>query len=234
MSGSLDATITACDLLATPPLDQLGLVEPVPHDLVNIRAALRACVEAVAVSPEDPRLLAHLARVLTLEERYDEALHYFNAAVDQGNFAAYGGLVNAYRFGLGVPADNVKAAEYARKGALLGVTALKRRSAVHYRNGWGVPQSFNELRRWLQLASDFGAASATVALGDIYRRGEGVPKDPWGDGASHRRAAAAGWTDAMNLVGVGYMRGEGAEEDFEQGIAWLSRASEQGNPYSAY
>ena len=51
VSGSLDATITACDLLATPPLDQLGLVEPVPHDLVNTRAALRACVEAVAAAP---------------------------------------------------------------------------------------------------------------------------------------------------------------------------------------
>ena len=38
----------------------------------------------------------------------------------------------------------------------------------------------------------------------------------------------------MNLVGVGYMKGEGAEKDFKQGIAWLSRASEEGNPYSAY
>ena len=117
--------------------------------------------------------------MLTLEERYDEALHYFDEAVEHGNFAAYGGLVNAYRFGLGVPVDNVKAADYARTGALLGVTALRTTLAVHYRNGWGVPQSFNESRRWLELASDFGAPGATVALGDIYRRGEGVPQDPW-------------------------------------------------------
>ncbi|HRD47956.1 MAG TPA: hypothetical protein PLF78_15940, partial [Caulobacter sp.] len=42
--GGLMAEITACDILATGVGDVMALVEPVPHDLVNTRAALRACV----------------------------------------------------------------------------------------------------------------------------------------------------------------------------------------------
>jgi TPR repeat protein len=41
--------------------------------------------------------------------------------------------------------------------------------------------------------------------------------------AYYRQAAALGSTDAMNLVGLAYMRGEGVAQDPDTGIAWLAR-----------
>lgn len=232
--GGLDSLLTACDLLATGPADPLGLVEPIPHDLVNTRAALRACIEAVTNDPENPRLLGLLARVLNLEERYDEALYYFTAAADNGSSSGFGGLAEAYRFGLGVPEDLARSAEYVRQGALLGNVSLRLQMGVYYREGWGVPQSFSEARRWLENAAGFGFPNALSALADLYRNGQGVPQDHAKALTYYRQAAAGGHTDAMNSVGMAYMRGEGVERDLAQGIYWLSRASEQGNPYSAH
>ncbi|WP_343079637.1 caspase family protein [Ostreiculturibacter nitratireducens] len=230
----LSDEITDCDILATGVGDIYGLVEPVPHDLVNTRAALRACIEATTEDRKNPRLLGLLARVLKLEKRYDEARYYYLSAAEEGNSGAYGGLADLYRFGLGVPQDLQRAAGYARKGALMGNAPLRVLMGVYYKQGWGVPQSFEEARRWTEIASYTGFASAHTALGDFYRRGQGVEKDPATALTHFQMAAALGQTDAMNNIGMAYMRGDGVEADTTIGITWLSRASELGNPYSAF
>lgn len=232
--GGLGVLITECDILATGLGDIYGLVEPVPHDLVNTRAALRACIEAVSLEPQNERVLALLGRVLKLEERYEEARYYYQRATEAGNSTAFGGLSELYRFGLGVELDLERAAQYAREGALRGNAPMRQVLANYYKQGWGVPQSFTEARRWLEIASINGYPAAVTALGDMYRRGQGVPKDPGVALKYYRQAAASGKTDAMNNIGMAYMRGEGVEADTNQGIYWLSRASEQGNPYSAF
>jgi TPR repeat protein len=232
--GGLGSVITECDVLATGPGDVMGLVSPVPHDLVNIRAALRACTNAVTNEPESARLLGLLARVLRLDDRFEEARFYYEKAAALGNPTANGGLSDIHRYGLGVPSDKVKSADYARRGAMMGAAPLQVLVAMHYREGWGVPQSFSEARRWLEISANSGYASGITALGDLYQRGQGVPKDPAQAFEFYRQAAALGKTDAMNNIGIGYMRGEGVAEDLGAGIWWLSRASEQGNPYAPY
>lgn len=232
--GGLGAIITECDLLATRGGDVMALVEPVPHDLVNTRAALRACIAAVGDDPDNPRLIGNLARVLVLEERYDEARFYFELASELGNPTGFGGLAELYRYGLGVEPDLARAAEYTRQGALMGSATLRVGLAVFYRNGWGVPQSYSEALSWLQLAAMAGDTVGLQALGDMYARGEGTEQDPARALTFYKRAADAGSTDAMNAIGMAYMRGEGVEVDLNQGIQWLTRASERGNPYSAF
>jgi len=234
VAGGLGALITECDVLATGVGDVFGLVEPVPHDLVNTRAALRACISAVSNDEKNPRLLGLLARVLKLEERYEEARYYFISATEEGSSSAYGGLVEIYRFGLGVEADLERAAYYAKQGAMQGNAPMRLVLGNFYRQGWGVPQSFTEARRWTEIAAISGYPSALTALGDFYRRGQGVPKDPGKALKYFQSAAGLGKTDAMNNIGMAYMRGEGVEPDTTVGIQWLSRASEEGNPYSAY
>lgn len=230
----LGTIITGCDVLATGIGDVYGLVEPVPHDLVNTRAALRACIAAVSNDPQNPRLNALLGRVLRLEGRFEEAKIFFDKAVSLGSSTAFAGLVELYRFGLGVPQDLTKAAEYARAGAMMGNAPLRLVLAGYYKQGWGVPQSFSEARRWLEIASYSGYPGALTALGDIYRKGEGVPPDPALAMKYYRAAAANGKTDAMNNLGMAYMRGDGVPEDTNLGIQWLTQASELGNPYAAY
>lgn len=232
--GGLGALITECDLLATGPSDALALAEPVPHDLVNTRAALRACLEAVSNDPENGRLVGMLGRVLRLDNRFEEALHYAERSAALGNPTAYGGIAEIYRLGLGVPVDQVRAAAAARSGAMMGSNVMQLLLALHYREGWGVPQSFNEARRWMEISGRGGFPPAATALGDMYRRGQLGPADPAKALEYYRQAAALDHTDAINVIGLAYMKGEGVPQDIEEGIRWLSRASEEGNPYAAY
>ena len=232
--GGLQTIVTQCDILATAPGDVMALSEGLPHDLVNTRAALRACVAAVADDPDNARLVGHLARVLRLEERFDEAFYYAEEAARMGNPSAWGALSEAYRFGLGVDRDLTRAAEAAKRGAMMGATPLRVLVGMHYREGWGVPQSFPEARRWFELAAQFGNSSGITALGDLFRRGQGMAADPIRALDQYRRAAALGHSDAMTNVGMAYMRGEGVEADPATGIRWLSEATDRGNPYSAF
>ncbi len=232
--GGLGALITECDILATGVGSALGLVEPVPHDLVNTRAAMRACIDAVTNDPTNPRLLGLLARVLRLDNRFEEALVYMERAAELGDPSAYGGLAEIYRLGLGVEVDQARAAAAVRTGAMQGSAPMRMMMGKYYLQGWGVPQSFNEARRWMEIAAFSGLSSALTALGDMYRRGQGVEEDFARSVSYYEKAAALGSSDAMNNIGMAYMRGQGVAEDTRQGISWLSRASDEGNPYAAF
>jgi len=232
--GGLTMLVTQCDILATPTGDPYALVEGVPHDLVNTRAALRVCIQALEDDPGNARITGLLARVLTLEERYDEANFFHQLAADRGYAFAYGELAEAYRIGRGVEIDNETAANYIRLGALAGVGTLRVAMGEYYREGWGVPQSFAEARRWFEVAALNGQFNAVTALGDMYRRGNGVEVDFGRALGLYLSAAANGETDAMNNVGMAYLRGEGVVENHPQAIYWLTRATDAGNPYSAF
>ncbi|TCO72038.1 caspase family protein [Rhodovulum euryhalinum] len=232
--GGLRSIITECDVLATGVEGGLSLVEPVPHDLVNTRAALRACIGAVRNDPENPRLLGLLARVLFLEHRFPEALHFSHEAARRGSAAAYGGIAEIHRLGLDVPVDLKAAADAVRLGALAGSEQMRVTMGIYYREGWGVPQSHTEARRWFELAEMSDNASAMSALGDMYRRGQLGPANPARAVDYYLKAATLGHTDAMSAVGLAYMKADGVERDLERGLTWLSHASEQGNPYAAF
>lgn len=232
--GGLVSLITACDILATGIGDPMALVEPVPHDLVNTRAALRACVQAVRADPLNSRLINNLARVLRLDNRFDEALHYYKRAAELGNATAYAGIAAMYRQGLGVEPDKTQAFEAVRQGALLGSPQLRLIAGVYYREGWGTQQSFPEARRWMKLAAEGGYAPAYVAYGGTYRKGLGVSQDPRKALEYYRKAATLGSSDAGNLIGRAYLYGRGVKKNEQLGIRWLVRSSEEGNPYAAF
>ena len=232
--GGLNSLITGCDILATGLQSPMNLVEPVPHDLVNERAALRACTEAVRNDPENPRLLSLLARVLFLQERYPEAYYYGELAAERGSTDAYGGLSVMHRLGLSVDVDLEKAASLVREGAIMGSASMRVLMGIYYREGWGVPQSFTEARRWFDLAANVGNVAAISAIGDMYKRGQLGEPNPQVALTYYRKAATLGQTDALNSVGMAYMDGKGAPQDVELGLSFLSQASELGNPHAAF
>ena len=232
--NGLSTLITQCDILATPEHDPFALVDSVPHDLVNTRAALRACIQALQDDPGNARITGLLARVLILDGRYDEGNFYFQLAADRGYSQAYGGLAEAYRIGRGVEIDYETAAAFIRQGAMAGNGGLRVALAEYYKQGWGVPQSYAEARRWYEIAAMNGRFNAYTALGDIYRRGQGVEVNYPKALELYLHAAANGETDAMNNVGMAYLRGEGIDSNPQQAIFWLTRASGEGNPYSAF
>ncbi|MEX0969839.1 MAG: caspase family protein [Paracoccaceae bacterium] len=230
--GGLTQLVTQCDILATPGNDPYALVEGVPHDLVNTRAAIRACIQALEDDPGNARITGLLARSLSLAGRDDEALFFFQLAAERGYATAYGDLAEAYRIGRGVEIDEARAADYLRIGALAGMGNLRVAMGEFYREGWGVPQSYAEARRWFEVAAMNGQVNAVTALGDMYRRGHGVDVDQARALGHYLSAAANGQSDAMNNVGLAYLRGEGVTTNHPQAIYWLTRATDEGNPYA--
>ncbi|MFQ6021410.1 MAG: tetratricopeptide repeat protein [Acidiferrobacterales bacterium] len=74
-----------------------------------------------------------------------------------------------------------------------------------------------------------GDALAQLTLGNMYKKGLGVPKDL--DQAAHwyRKAATQGDPDAKFNLGIMYIRGDGVTGDKGQALNWLKDAAEQGH-----
>jgi TPR repeat protein len=64
----------------------------------------------------------------------------------------------------------------------------------------GVPQDFNEARRWYTMAADQGNADAAFALATMYINGEGIEPDRRAAHNWLQRAADEGSLPARNLI----------------------------------
>ena len=82
-------------------------------------------------------------------------------------------------------------------------------------------------RLWKPLAEQ-GDAGAQYNLGQMYRRGEGVPEDDAKAVYWYRKAAEQGLVEAQFNLGLRYYQGEGVLEDYVQAYAWWSIAATQG------
>ena len=74
-----------------------------------------------------------------------------------------------------------------------------------------------------------GDAHAQFFLGEIYRRGQGVPKDYKTAVKWYRLAAEQGHARAQNGLGWSYQQGEGVTQDYKTAAKWFRLAAAQGN-----
>jgi hypothetical protein len=117
------SAITPCDRLAAHPSDPDKLVPGVSQaELLAAGAdlAIRACEEAVAADPQNPRLNYQLARSLGYSGRGNEAQTYRDKAVAGDYPQALFVVGYVYLTGNGAPKDVCKAAPLIRRSALAG------------------------------------------------------------------------------------------------------------------
>ncbi|MSO64268.1 MAG: hypothetical protein EXQ85_00430 [Alphaproteobacteria bacterium] len=88
-------------------------------------------------------------------------------------------------------------------------------------------------RAWLPLARA-GDAAAQRNIGQLYRLGQGVPKDLAVAANWYRLAAEQGLARAQANLGVMYLRGEGVAQDHGPAANWFLKAAEQGHAISQY
>ena len=74
-----------------------------------------------------------------------------------------------------------------------------------------------------------GNAEAAGDLGDLYKDGEGVPKNAALAAEWYRKGADGGDGNAMNLLGACYWQGLGLENSPREAINWWKRGAEKGN-----
>jgi TPR repeat protein len=88
--------------------------------------------------------------------------------------------------------------------------------------GIGVRQDIGQALRWYREATDQGYAQAQAALGAMYQRGDGVPKNGAVAAGWYRKAAEQGVAEAQWLLGQMYADGEGVPQDDVQALAWMA------------
>ena len=82
--------------------------------------------------------------------------------------------------------------------------------------------------------ADLGFANAQDALGDLYLKGEGVPKDAGEAATWYRKAAEQGYAAAQFSLGFLYLKGEGVPKDAGDAATWVEKAAEQGIGVAQY
>ncbi len=71
-----------------------------------------------------------------------------------------------------------------------------------------------------------GDVESQALLARRYSSGDGVKKDLYRAGIWYRRAAEGGCTEAQYQIGVMLLDGEGVTEDSNEGLEWISIASQ--------
>ena len=87
------------------------------------------------------------------------------------------------------------------------------------------------LREWKPLAEQ-GNAAAQYNLGQMYRRGQGVPHDYKTAVKWYRLAAEQGNAYAQTNLGNRYRSGQGVPVDYKTAEKWFRLAAEQGIPHA--
>ncbi len=86
---------------------------------------------------------------------------------------------------------------------------------------------------WLPLARE-GSAAAQRNVGQLYRLGQGVPRDAAVAANWYRLAAEQGLARAQSNLAAMYLRGDGVEKNPVAAAEWLRRAAAQGHTMSQF
>jgi TPR repeat protein len=155
--------------------------------------------------------LNDLAVLYESDRNYDQAIDLFKRGAQQGHPLAMYNLGLHYRDGIGVPRDDVQAAEWFARAAGAGLTSAMVENGLALAFGRGQPDSKSNPRRaveWLQRAAEAGSQRAMYWLGRIHQRG-GPQHDDQLALLWYGRAAEAGNSDAQERVAQIMERGDG-------------------------
>lgn len=134
------------------------------------------------------------------EQRYDEAVVFFQKAAEYGHEEAK----NKYKI------------------TLAEITCNKGKKAF-------VEHRYTEAVEHLQKAADLGNSEAQVLLGLCYFNGEGIIKNSDEAVIWFRKAAEQNNPQAQFRLGLCYLAGIGVNPREEEGFYWLQKAAEQRN-----
>ncbi|SLN29701.1 caspase family protein [Oceanibacterium hippocampi] len=224
--AATDAPILQCDILAAHPADESRVAPGVQWDLMDARAAVRACEQAVSEYPDVLRFQFQLGRSLLRAQRRDEGLPYLFAAADKGYGAAFANIGGTYQFDLGNYGEAIK---WYRRGAEINDASSQIHLADMYLEGWGVQRDLSEALRWLKPLAENSNVLAEYKTALIYQRGDNtIRRDPEEAQKWLLRAASHGSARAQNDLGWAYEQGDGVRQDMEKAASWYERGAEQG------
>jgi len=162
---------------------------------------------------------------------YALALREFLPLAKGGHAEAQLNVAFMYNQGLGVPVDNVLAAQWYRKAAEQGLAEAQAQLGVVYSQGLGVARNYPEAFKWSAKAAEQGHPQGQFNLGAFYANGLGVPRDYTKAAFWTRKAAEQGDAASQFNLAVLYAEGLGVPRDEVEALMWLLLAPRQyGDP----
>lgn len=113
---------------------------------------------------------------------------------------------------------NVRMFQELRRKADQGDPVAAMHLGTLYRDGIGTAHDPVQALRWYKVGGPHGG---WAMIGDMYERGEGVPRDPELAASYHRRAAETGSPVAMYRLGCAHADERVAASDAVEGYMWL-------------
>jgi TPR repeat protein len=226
----IQVDIDACDRLAAFQFDTQGVVEGVPVEQLDARAALAACEAAVRDHPDVARFHSQLGRAYLALRRNADALRAFEQAASLGHRRASAVLGGFYLLGTLVPQDPARARSLYQQAADMGDVAAAKALGQMYYDGRGVTQDFARARELFEKGAHVGYTESMNSLGRLYSLGEGVTRDAAVARHFWEASAERGDIYGINNLGFVYLNGTDVAADPSRALTLFQRAAKLGHP----
>jgi uncharacterized protein len=196
----------------------------------NLVEAIEWCRRAAERHHTDAqRLLAAITLGSQSAHVNQEAIHFFEEAAGDGDFAAMENLAWIYLNGVGTAQDNKQAIHWYQQAAQGGHAESQYNLGLIYEHGRGVEPDFGKAYHWYDSAAKRGYVDAFNKVGEMHRDGKGVPPSPLEALTWFRRAQAKGSASAVRNLATMQQKGFGMEKDWDAARELFRKAAEAGD-----
>jgi TPR repeat protein len=203
-------------------------------------------------------LAAHYGAGWGLQRDESLALHWYRRCAEQGHLYGQYQLGCAYLCGVGGPQNHRLGVEFLEAAADQGLIQAQYALGVLFAGGGIAPvnkELFDQALRdgesvasytrpdpsvapvnhalsftWMKKAADQGMPEAQFAVGEAYRKGEGVATDHRSALHWYLKGARQGLAAAQIAAGAAYRDGKGVKRDARLASKWLRKAAKQKQP----
>jgi TPR repeat protein len=167
------------------------------------------------------------------DQRYVEAESQLRTAAEHGSGLAANYLASMYHNGYGVKQDDVKALDWALRGAKLGDSHAQNYAGYLLANGHGTKQDDAQALQWYLRAADQGSGPGAYNAALFYQDGRATSADPLKAVEYYRRAYDLGDGLAGNALGDMYRLGRGVGVDLNRAAQWYKLGANLGDAASS-
>lgn len=165
---------------------------------------------------------------------YQQALKWYQAAVDKGNNQANYSIGNLYANGNGVEKDDAKALAYFEKWAAQGDVNDQLDFGMMLRDGVKVKQDYVRAMFWYQKVEATGNTEGLNNVAWLYQEGHGVKQDYQQALTRYQKTAELHDAYGQYQVGWFYEKGLGVAVDEAKAWAWYQKAAAQNDADALY
>ncbi|MFQ2906484.1 hypothetical protein ACK3YP_04560 [Aeromonas allosaccharophila] len=186
-------------------------------------------IEQAAKAGDDIEMF-HLAVIYKDTNNIQQALRWYEKAVNAGNSDAMNNLGVMHQLGDGVPQSFENARRLYEKSAHLDNARAMINLSEMYKLGHGVPQDNNKMMALLKRAASLGCANGMAMLGLAYENGEVVEKNLKLAREYYEKASNENHSGALVNLAHMYKDGAGCEKNIEKARSLYEKAANLGDP----